>query len=238
MRSNLTSSTSVNLLAAPPAAAIEEFLLRHQNWITTAIGCPVADAIAFEFHLPFDHHALNDLFRGLPVNRRSISYTPALQPVVVRWEIPPETVPYIGLGMSRNREAGVAEGKFGWDLNWMDTPLAIWLKGCAHALISASIPYMPATGRGDPSSQSLLIVNKREMPEVLRIAEDAPRSSGGGLGYGESGTAFGVLRRAHRATCPEDRLISKETQTTSGTPYPFTYSYNLVDEITRMTMPR
>jgi SpoVK/Ycf46/Vps4 family AAA+-type ATPase len=172
MRSNLTSSTSVNLLAAPPAAAIEEFLLRHQNWITTAIGCPLADAIAFEFHLPFDHHALNDLFRGLPVNRRSISYTPTLQLVVVRWEIPPETVPYIGLGMSHNREAGVAEGKFGWDLHWMDTPLAIWLKGCAHALISASIPYMPATGQGDPSSQSLLIVNKREMPEVLRIMEE------------------------------------------------------------------
>lgn len=31
--------------------------------------------------------------------------------------------------------------------------------------------------------------------------------------------------------------VTAATQTTSGTPYAFTYSYNLIDEITKMTMP-
>ena len=171
MSSATITANPLSLLVAPPVVAIGEFLCRHQLWIETAVGCPLVDTIAFEFHLPFDHLILSELFAGLPIDNRCISYTSALRPVVTKWETPPETALRIELGMSRNREAGFAAGRFGWEPSWQDTPLAIWLKGCAHALVSASVSYMPFTDQRRPASRSLLIVNKGEMANVLRILE-------------------------------------------------------------------
>ena len=73
--------------------------------------------------------------------------------------------------MSRNREGGVSEGKFGWDPHWNGTPLAIWLKGCAHAVVSAKVPYTPHTEQRGPASPSLLVVNRSEMAAALRVLE-------------------------------------------------------------------
>ena len=73
--------------------------------------------------------------------------------------------------MSRNRDGGVSEGKFGWDPHWNGTPLAIWLMGCSHALVSARVAYTPHTEQRGPASRSLLIVNKAEMAAVLRVLQ-------------------------------------------------------------------
>jgi SpoVK/Ycf46/Vps4 family AAA+-type ATPase len=72
--------------------------------------------------------------------------------------------------MSRNRAAGVAAGKFGWDPHWRDTPLALWPKGCTNGLIFAMVPYNPHKDAG-PTSHSVLVVNRQEMPAVLRMLE-------------------------------------------------------------------
>ena len=165
------SSKPISLLLAPHATAIDEFVRRYQTWIESVAGCPLADAIIFEFHLPFDHLALTDIFGDLPVDSRSISYIAALRPVITKWEIPPETPPRIELCMSRNRAAGVAAGKFGWDPHWRDTPLALWPKGCANALIFAMVPYNPHKEGVGPTSHSVLVVNRQEMPAVLRMLE-------------------------------------------------------------------
>jgi hypothetical protein len=64
----------------------------------------------------------------------------------------------------RSREGQVRMGP-----HWKDTPIAVWLKGQAHAFIYGKVPYTPHTDQGGPASRSLLIVNKRNMPDVLRI---------------------------------------------------------------------
>jgi hypothetical protein len=168
---NAADSSPLKLMAAPPATALEEFLTRHQLWIEASIGCALGEAITFEFHLPFYHLALSDLFDKIPVDARSISYTPVLRTVMVRWETPPGVAPHIGLGISRNRDAGVAAGKFGWDPEWKNTPIAIWLKGCTHALVYASVPWAPLADGDGNSSRSVLVVNRREMAPVLHIME-------------------------------------------------------------------
>jgi len=161
----------VQLLLAPPATAIQEFLGQHRTWIEAAIGCPLADAVTFEFHLPFEHLVLDAMFGGIPIDRQCLPYAKVLQPVVTKWELPPESTPRIELCMSRNRDAGVSAGKFGWDPHWKGTPLAIWMKDCNHALVSATVAYAPHTEQRGPASRSLLIVNKAEMGAILRILE-------------------------------------------------------------------
>src|ERR1017187_10701050 len=171
MPTPLNISKPVQLLLASPAVAIQEFLSQHQRWIEAVIGCPLAEAVSFEFHLPFGHLVLDQMFAGIPLDSRCLQYKRQLQPVVTRWELPPESTPRIELCMSRNREGGISDGKFGWDPHWNGTPLALWLKGCAHAIVSAKIPYTPHTEQRGPASRSLLIVNKGEMAAVLGVLQ-------------------------------------------------------------------
>ena len=171
MPTSLNTSNPVQLLLAPPAVAIQEFLTQQQSWIERVIGCPLAEAVSLEFHLPFGHLVLDQMFAGIPLDSRCLPYKRQLQPVVTKWELPPESTPRIELCMSRNQEGGISDGKFGWDPHWNGTPLAVWLKGCAHALVSAKVPYTPHTEQRGPASQSLLIVNKNEMAAALRVLE-------------------------------------------------------------------
>lgn len=171
MQTTLNNSNTVQLLIAPPVVAIREFLNQYQTWLEAVVGCPLADAVTFEFHLPFPHLVLDEMFRGIPLDSRCIPYTRALRPVVTRWGLPPGISPRIELSMSRNRDAGVAEGSFGWDPHWKETPVAVWLKGCRHALVSAMVSYTPHSDRRGPAPRYLLIVNKAEMAAVLGILE-------------------------------------------------------------------
>src|SRR2546425_9028128 len=139
MQTSLTLPKPIQLLLAPPAAAIQEFFGQYQTWVETVLGGPVSDAITFEFHLPFDHLVLDQMFAGIPLDRRSVPYTKMLQPVVSKWELPPNSAPRIELTMSRNREGGLAQGKFGWHPDWNALPLAVWLKGCTHGIVSAEV---------------------------------------------------------------------------------------------------
>jgi hypothetical protein len=172
MQTTLNNSNPVQLLIAPPAVAIREFLSRHHSWLEAVVGCPLADAVTFEFHLPFSHLVLDEMFKGIPLDSRCIPYTKALEPVVTRWGLPPGISPRIELSMSRNREAGVAEGRFGWAPQWKDTPVAVWLDGCTHALVSAMVSYTPHSDQRGPAPRYLLIVNKAEMAAVLGILEN------------------------------------------------------------------
>jgi len=171
MPNSLNTSKPIQLLLAPPAVAIQEFFSQHRTWIETAIGCPLAEAVTFEFHLPFDHLVLDEMFAGIPIDSRCISYRKVLKPVVFKWEIPPESTPRIELCMSRNREGAISEGRFGWDPHWQGTPLAIWLKNCPHALVSAKVAYTAHTEQHGTDFRPLLIVNKRDMAAVLHILE-------------------------------------------------------------------
>jgi hypothetical protein len=171
MSNAMKSSGPVEVLIASPALAIEQFLGRHHGWIETVTGCPMAESITFEFYLPFDDLVVSRLFEGIPLDRRSVSYTAALAPVVDRWEIPPETSPRISLCLSRNRDTGIAKSTFGWEPEWRGTPLAIWLNGCTHGFVYANVPYVSHKDEGGPAGRWLLIVNRREMPDVLRVLE-------------------------------------------------------------------
>jgi hypothetical protein len=42
------------------------------------------EAVTFEFHLPFDHLVLAEMFAGIPVDSRCIPYTKVLQPIVTK----------------------------------------------------------------------------------------------------------------------------------------------------------
>jgi hypothetical protein len=121
MPNALNTSRPVQLLLAPPAVAIQEFVSHRQTWIEEVIGCPLADAVTFEFYLPFYHLVLSEIFAGVPVDTRCIPYTKVLQSFVTKWELPPESTPHIELGMSGNLDGGVAEGKFGWNPQWNAT---------------------------------------------------------------------------------------------------------------------
>ena len=72
MPTSLKASKPVQLLLAPPAVAIQEFLSQHQSWIERVIGCPLADAVTFEFHLPFGHLVLDQMFTGVPLDCRCL----------------------------------------------------------------------------------------------------------------------------------------------------------------------
>jgi len=59
-----------------------------QTWIEAAIGCQLAEAVTFEFHLPFDRLVLDEMFAGIPIDGRCLSYRKVLKPIVAKWEKP------------------------------------------------------------------------------------------------------------------------------------------------------
>src|SRR6266498_908069 len=140
MRDSLNTYSSVQLLLATPDAAIQEFLARNQTWIEAVLGCRLSATVTFEFHLPFCDFVMDEIFQGIPIDNRCIPYNKLLRPFVTRWELPPDASPRIELNMSRKREGKVSDGAFGWDPHWRDTPIAVWLTECNHAIVSVSVP--------------------------------------------------------------------------------------------------
>jgi SpoVK/Ycf46/Vps4 family AAA+-type ATPase len=177
MAKSLPTNNPMRLLLAPPAVAIQEFLAANQTWLEAVTGCRLAEAATFEFHVPFVHVVLSEIFRGIPLDTRCIPYVNVLQPVVARWGLPPGAGPRIALSPGRDRNGRLSEGKFGWDPHWKGTPVAVWLRGCTHAVVAAEVPYTSHSDQRGSQSRDLLIVNREEMAAALAVLEniESPR---------------------------------------------------------------
>lgn len=153
----------------PPVAAMEAFLEPHLAWIETAVGCRRQEALTLEFEFPFSHMVAEDLLAGVDLDRQCLRAAPALRKIVRRWEIPPERSPRIEMQPSRDRRALVTARKLAWDPHWHETPIAVWLEGAEHAVVSVNIPFVSFLEHGAINWRQWIIVNKREAAQCLNL---------------------------------------------------------------------
>lgn len=160
---------SIELGLTSPVTAMEAFLEGHRAWIESVVGCPRGEALTFEFDFPFSHLVVEDMMDGVALDRQCLGAAAALRPLVRRWETPPGTSPRVELVPSRDRGKRVTERTLAWDPHWKDTPIAVWLDGADHAVVSANIPYVSFIEKGAITWRQWVIVNRREAARSLNL---------------------------------------------------------------------
>jgi ATP-dependent 26S proteasome regulatory subunit len=160
---------TIELGLTSPVTAMETFLEGHRTWIESVVGCPRGEALTLEFDFPFSHLGLEHLLDGVDLDRQCLGCADALRPLVRRWETPPGCSPRIEMVPSRDRRARVTERKLAWDPHWRETPIAVWLNGANHAVVSAEIPYVSFIEKGAISWKQWVIVNRREAAMCLNL---------------------------------------------------------------------
>ncbi|MFB3779479.1 MAG: AAA family ATPase [Bryobacteraceae bacterium] len=158
---------TIELGLTSPVSAMEAFIEGYRAWIETAIGCPRGEALTLEFNFPFSHLVLEQMMAGVELDRQCLGAADALRPLVDRWETPPGISPRIELMASRDRRARVTERKLAWDPHWKETPIAVWLRGAKHAVVSIDIPYVSFIEKGAITWRQWVIVNRREAATCL-----------------------------------------------------------------------
>ncbi len=160
---------TIELGLTSPVSAMEAFLDAHRAWIETAIGSPRGEALTFELNFPFSHLVLEHMMEGVELDRQCLGAAASLRPLVRRWETPPGISPRIELMASRDRRARVTERKLAWDPHWKETPIAVWLYGAEHAVVSIDIPYVSFIEKGAITWRQWVIVNRREAATCLNL---------------------------------------------------------------------
>jgi ATP-dependent 26S proteasome regulatory subunit len=152
-----------------PVEAMEAFLEPYQTWIESVTGCSRSETVTLEFEFPFSHLVAEDLMAGVTLDRQCLGAAGALRELVRKWELPPRVSPRMELHASRDRQARVTDRKLAWDPHWKETPIAIWLDGSEHAIVSANIPYVSYIERGALHWRQWVIVNRREAAASLNL---------------------------------------------------------------------
>jgi ATP-dependent 26S proteasome regulatory subunit len=160
---------TMELALASPVTAMEAFLGRHLNWIESVVGCPRGEALTLEFEFPFSHLVVENILDGVELDRQCLGGADALRPLVRRWETPPGCSPRIELIASRDRRARITGRKLAWDPHWKETPVAVWLQGADHAVVSVNIPYVSFIEKGAISWRQWVIVNRQEAATCLNL---------------------------------------------------------------------
>jgi ATP-dependent 26S proteasome regulatory subunit len=152
-----------------PVEAMESFLEPYQAWIESVTGCSRSETVTLEFEFPFSHLVAEDLMAGVTLDRQCLGAACALRELVRKWELPPQVSPRMELHASRDRQARVTDRKLAWDPHWKETPIAIWLDGSEHALVSANIPYVSYIEKGALYWKQWVIVNRTEAAASLNL---------------------------------------------------------------------
>ncbi len=158
---------------------MEAFIDGYRAWIETAIGCPRGEALTLELSFPFSHLVLEHMMNGVELDRQCLGAAAALRPLIDRWETPPGISPRIELIASRDRRARITERKLAWDPHWKETPIAVWLSGAEHAVVSIDIPYVSFIEKGALSWRQWVIVNgeKRQGASICCVDSNHPDGS-------------------------------------------------------------
>lgn len=160
---------TIELGLTSPVSAMEAFIEGHPGWIETAIGCPRGEALTLELSFPFSHLVIEHMMDGVELDRQCLGVAGALRPLMDRWEAPPGISPRIELIASRDRRARVTERKLAWDPHWKETPIAVWLSGAEHAVVSIDIPYVSFIEKGALTWRQWVMVNRREAAMCVNL---------------------------------------------------------------------
>ena len=179
---------------APTSVQIDAYLEHHRPWVESTLGCPLSDAVVVEMDLPFgdlmsrevlsavpliaagsDDDAFNlselppgpwfprrlrtALLLGSPAEVRPAAGQRAL---VTRWQLPPQVTPRIRL------EPTSGETGPGWQPHWKDTPVALWLRDSAYAVVAMQVPVVDHQDAAPhESSLTCVLINRREQVGAL-----------------------------------------------------------------------
>ncbi len=158
-----------------PVTAMEAFLEPDRPWIESTVGCRRSEALTLELNFPFGEIVASELLAGVPLNPQSLAASGACRSLVERWALPPGRSPRLELHTARNRAARITDRQLAWDVQWKETPVAVWLKGIENAIVSVNIPYVSFIEKGAISWRQWVIVNRKDAAACLKILRPIER---------------------------------------------------------------
>lgn len=152
-----------------PVSAREAYLEPYRPWIESVTGCPRSETLTLECDFPFGQLAALQLLAGVELDCQCLGAAERLHPMITRWELPPGCSPRLEMIPSRNREAPVTRRPLAWDPHWKETPMALWVKGARHGIVSVNIPCRTSLDHGGVSWQQWTIMNRSEAAHCLNL---------------------------------------------------------------------
>jgi hypothetical protein len=70
---------------------------------------------------------------------------------------------------TRDHQSAVTKRRLAWDTHWKEAPIAAWLKGARHGIVSVSIPCRTSLNHGGVTWQQWTIMNKSDAAHCLNM---------------------------------------------------------------------
>jgi len=159
----------------PAVVGMMAFLEPFRPWLEFVLGGPWPETLTFDLEVPFGAAVADELLCGVALDQKCLASAVPLRPLIERWALPPAMSPRVALEPSRTRGPLITARELAWDPHWMETPVALWLRGLRHAVVAVNIPYV--THRDGPTSENghWLLVNRNEVAVALPLLRQALR---------------------------------------------------------------
>src|SRR4051812_21037216 len=133
-----TLPQTVQVIPAPTAQVIANFISGHREWIEQLLGTTLGETVTLGNATPFGEVIAAELLAGIELYEGQRLACQPFQQLLERWQIPPALSPRIHLSRCSGlrREERVAA----WSLVWQECPIALWLKGIACPIIAINVP--------------------------------------------------------------------------------------------------
>jgi hypothetical protein len=155
---------------APVVSAMYDYLDPYQPWIKSVLGCDLPQTITFDIDdLDLGQLAVEKLLPTVPWDGHETARIASIQPIIERVEIPPGMSPRMELHGSRKRGTLATDREFAWHAEWMECPVALWLRGGVGPAVVVKVPYVSFL-HGGPTSlwkTSWLLAKQSCAAEVL-----------------------------------------------------------------------
>ena len=169
----MQQSVQIGIIA--PVSAREAYLEPYRPWIESVTGCPRSESLTLEFDFPFGQMAIEDLIEGVVLDRQCLRLAPRMREFITRWELPPGCSPRLEMIPTRDHQSAVTKRRLAWDPHWKEAPIAAWLKGARHGIVSVSIPCRTSLDHGGVTWQQWTIMNKCDAAHCLNMLRQVER---------------------------------------------------------------
>jgi hypothetical protein len=150
---------TVTIRHEQPDTRLFALVAEYREWLETALGCAIHEAVMAEVELPLDRWVLGGLLPDVELWQETDAAA-AFGGMVERLETPPGRFPLLRLSPEAANEQG-ADVRRPWKVRWSAAPVALWLRGLQRPYVLLPVELL------DPSNE-----RRRRTNFVLSRRED------------------------------------------------------------------
>jgi hypothetical protein len=156
---------------APAVQSMLDFIAPYRGWIEKMVGTSFSNTVTFELETPLTQTVVSKFLKGARLDRLSSGQNTASLKSIRRWSVPPGISPRVALSRSRDDQALLSARRTAWTAEWIECPVALWLRGLRNAMVAVNVPYVSFAQGLTSDWKHWIIVNKTEVTPALELLE-------------------------------------------------------------------